>query len=72
MNLLTWTGSRWAIGGRELNCGTQVQIQITTIDSGKYWVWGRFEIAHHNNPIFYTLFGRIVPDLDSTLFRFAP
>lgn len=60
---------RWTIGTTPLNCGQQVQIQCHDTAGRAFWVWGRFEIAGQNNPVFYTTFGRIVPDLHETIFR---
>ena len=59
---------RWIIGETEIHCGQQVKIRCTSVCSDIFWVWGRFEITGHNNPVFYTAFGRVFPDLNETLF----
>lgn len=58
----------WEIGGEPLNCGKQVQIECTDVNGDRFFVWGRFEIAGQNNPVFYTTFGRVVPDLATANF----
>ena len=68
---LRYNGQRWVIGEHELNCGQQVQFEAMTVDGQSVWVWGRFEIADHNNPVFYTTFGRVAPDLAYCNFRLS-
>lgn len=63
--------NRWCLGDTPLNCGRQVQIECTDINGDAFWVWGRFELANGNNPVFYTTFGRVSPSLLETRFRIA-
>jgi hypothetical protein len=62
------TESVWKIGEAALNCGQQVKILCCDVNGDAFYVYGRFEIAGLNNPVFYTTFGRIVPDLQDTRF----
>ena len=50
--------------------GAEVQILGTDLCGHDFWFWGRFEIGGQNNPVFYTTFGRVIPDLQETRFRF--
>lgn len=65
---LKWNGERWQIGGVDVHCGNQVRIVVLLTTGARAAVWGRFELAPGNNPVFYTVFGRIIPDLQVTEF----
>ena len=58
----------WEIGGVPINCGRQVQLEFSDVNGARCFVWGRFEIAGGNNPVFYTTFGRVSPELATARF----
>lgn len=60
---------QWFIGETPLNCGQQVQILCCDVKGDAFYVWGRFELAGQNNPIFHTSFGCILPELRETFFK---
>ncbi len=59
---------RWTLGNEALHCGQQVRIKGVDFTGRTFWFNGRFEIAGQNNPVFFTVFGRISPDLETTEF----
>lgn len=61
---LQFRDGQWHVGNIGLNCGRQVLIRLTDRHGDWFEVWGRFEIAGANNPVFYTAAGRFIPDLE--------
>ncbi len=66
------SGSRHYLDDRPINCGTQLLLKVNPINTrGDSWVWARYE-AHFGRgdpvPIFYTTFGRVLPD-ETTVLR---
>ncbi len=66
---LRYANGAWCIGESEIHCGQQVKILGVDCICRKFWFYGRFEIAGQNNPVFFTTFGRVAPDLSETLFE---
>lgn len=72
MKLKYFTGfNAWCLGQTIIRCGQQVQIQCRDVAGNVFWVWASFELAGMNNPVFYTTFGRVSPDLNETIFRWG-